>query len=130
MAPFVCPLSKNHSLNANSPICHTNSTFIVFTIISQQLVQIVFTGFLFGRYKGLPSMNNTLTRALFFSCLFVSFLSHTFSWSCRSLREPQKIFSVYSLVSPILLMDFSQTWFSTSPLYIYLSYCFQPKEHT
>ena len=32
-------------------------------------MQIAFTGFLFGRYKGLPSMNNIL-RACRFSCLF------------------------------------------------------------
>ena len=61
------PRSKNHPVNIYSCVHYTNSTFIVSTIVSQQLVQIVLTGFLFGHYEGLPFMNNTFTRALFFS---------------------------------------------------------------
>ena len=99
------PRSRNHPLNTNSPVYYTNSTFIVSTIVSQQLVQIVFTGFLFGRYKGLPSMNNIFTRASFFLILLLillSFSSHTFSWAWESLREPQKFsLFVHSLVCPI-----------------------------
>ena len=93
MARFMRPRSKNHPLNTNTPVYYTNSTFIVSTIISQQLVQIAFTGFLFGRYKGLPSMNNTFTCASFFLIILLSFSSHTFSWGCGSLREPRNIFS-------------------------------------
>ena len=92
----MCPCSKNHPLNTNSPVHYTNSTFIVSTIVSQQLVQIVFTGLLFGHYKGLPSMNITFTCALFFH-----FHRTLFSWSCRSLHELRKIFSVHSFVCPI-----------------------------
>ena len=101
--PFVRPRSRHHPLNTNPPIYYTNSTFIVSTIISQQLKQIVFTGFLFGHYKGLPSMNNIFMRTSFFLiCFFVSFSSHTFSWACGSLCEPQSFsLFVHSLVCPI-----------------------------
>ena len=93
----MCPRLKNHSLNTNSPVYYTNSTFIVSTIVSQQLVQIVFTGFLFGRYKGLHSMNNILCMSFF---CFIS--SHTFSWACKSLCEAWKFsLFVHSLVCPI-----------------------------
>ena len=95
------PRSKNHPLKTNYPIYHTNSTFIVSTIISQQLVQIVFTGFLFGHYKGLPSMNNTFTRASFFFLILIllSFLSHTFA---GAYVNPGRFYLfVHSLVCPI-----------------------------
>ena len=64
------PRLRNHPLNTILPIYYTNSTFIVSTIVFQQLVQIIFTGFLFGHYKGLPSMNNIFTRASFFKFYF------------------------------------------------------------
>ena len=86
------------------PVYYTNSTFIVSTIVSQQLVQMVFTSFLFGCYKGLPYMNNIFTLASFFSCLFVSFSSHTFLWTCESLQymNPGNFsLFVHSLVCPI-----------------------------
>ena len=55
-------------------------------------MQIVSTGFLFGRYKELPSMNNIFTCTSFFSCLFVSFHHTLFV----GLREPQKFFLEFS----------------------------------
>ena len=65
-------------------------------------MQIVFTKSSHGRYKGLPSMNIIFKRASFFSSLFLSFSSHTFSWACGSLREPRKFsFFMHSLVCPI-----------------------------
>ena len=69
-------------------------------------MQIIFIGSLHGHYKGLPSMNNIFTRALFFSFLFLSFIfiAHCtlFSWACESLCEPQKLsLFVNSLVCPI-----------------------------
>ena len=65
-------------------------------------MQIVSTGSSHGHYKRLPSMNIIFTHASFFSCLFLSFSSHTFSWACGSLREPRKFsLFVHSLVCPI-----------------------------
>ena len=113
---FTCLLNK------------INSTFIVSTIAYSKLVHIVFTGFWFGHYKGLPSMNNTFTDASFL------FSSHTFSWACGSLCEPWKYFSnslfVNSLVCPIphSFLDGFQPTLATSMLY--LSYYLQPKEST
>ena len=98
------PRSKNHSVNTSSPVHYTKSTFIVSTIISQQLVQIVFTGFLFGHYKGLPSMNNTFTRASFFSnsnSTFI-FIAHFFRELAGAYVNPGRFsFVVHSLVCPI-----------------------------
>ena len=95
-------LCAHTPLNTNSPVYYTNSTFIVSTITSQQLVQIIFTSFLFGRYKELPSMNNIFACMSFFF-LFVCFISsHTFSWACGSLCEPRSFsLFVHSLVCPI-----------------------------
>ena len=63
--------------------------------LSPKLMEIVFTGFWYGCYKGIPSMNILV-------CLFLSFSSHTFLWACGSLREPQKFsLFVHSLVCPI-----------------------------
>ena len=65
-------------------------------------MQIVSTGSSHGRYKGLPSLNIIFTRASFFSCFFVSFSSHTFSWACGSLRKPGSFsLLVHVLVCPI-----------------------------
>ena len=94
----MSPRLINHPLNTNSPIYYTNSTFIVSTIVSQQLVQIVFTSFLFGRYKGLPSFNNIFTRA-FFSCLFVTFHRTQLAGAC--VNPGSFSLFVHSLVCPI-----------------------------
>ena len=51
--------------------------------------------FLYAPYKGLLSINNILCACHFF--LFLSFLSHTFSWACGSLCEPQKFFQTFFL---------------------------------
>ena len=75
MAPFMRPHLKNHPLNTNSPVYYTNSTFIVSTIVSKQLMQIVFTSFLFGHYKRLPSMNNIFMYTSFFSNSNSTFIS-------------------------------------------------------
>ena len=93
------PRSKNYPINTNTSVHYTNSTFIVSTIVSQQPVEIVSTNFLFGRYKGLPSINNIFTRVVFFLCFFVSFSSHTFSWACVNPGRFSQF--VYSLVCPI-----------------------------
>ena len=84
----------------------TNSTFIVSTIASQQLVQIVYISFLFGCYKGLPSMNNIFTRTPFF--LFVSmflcfiFIAHFFRGFAGACMNPGSFsLFMYSLVCPI-----------------------------
>ena len=61
----------------------------VLIVVFPKLAQIVFTGFLYAPYKGLPSVNNIL-RARHFLCLFVN----TFSWPCGSLHEPWKLFSL------------------------------------
>ena len=96
--------SKNHPINTNTPVHYTNSTFIVSTIVSQQLVQIVFTSFLFERYKGLPSINNIFTHVSFFSSLFLCFIfiAHFFRGLAGACVDPG-IFSqfVYSLVCAI-----------------------------
>ena len=101
LRPFVCPCSRNHPLNTNSPVYYTNGTFIVSTIVSQQLVQIVFTGFLFGHYKGLPSINNIFTCVLIFSSAFI-FIAHFFRGLAGAYMNPV-IFSlfVHSLVCPL-----------------------------
>ena len=102
MAPVRAPTLKNHFLNTKSPVYYTNSTFIVSTIISQQLVQIVFTSFLFGHYKGLPSMSNIFTRASFFLVWLFHFIAHFFRGLAGAYMNP-KSFSlfVHSLVCPI-----------------------------
>ena len=95
------PRSKNLPVNT-SPVHYTNSTFIVSTIASQQLVQIVFTGLLFGRYKGLPSMNNSYfyARVVFSNSTFI-FIAHFFV-GLRELTRPRKFsLFVHSLVCPI-----------------------------
>ena len=68
MAPIHAPTLENHPLNTYLPIYYTNSTFIISTIISQQLMEIVFTSFLFGYYKGLPSMNNIFACTVPLKC--------------------------------------------------------------
>ena len=94
------PRSRNHPINTNTSVHYTNSTFIVSTIVSQQLVEIVFTGFLFGRYKGLPSINNIFTCASFFSLFH--FHRTLFLWACGSLLDPGRFSQfVYSLVCAI-----------------------------
>ena len=65
-------------------------------------MQIVFTGFLYGRYNGLPSMNNIFMRTSFSYSCFFHFHRTLFSWACGSLREPRKFsLFVHSLVCPI-----------------------------
>ena len=100
----MCPRSKNHPVNTSSPVHYTNSTFIVSIIVSQQLVQIVFTGFLFGRYKGLPCMNNTFTHVSFFSnsnSTFI-FIAHFFRGLAGASVNPGRFsLFVHSLVCPI-----------------------------
>ena len=129
MVPLVCSCSKNHPLKA---VCYTNSTFIVSTIISQQIVRIVFIGFLFGHYKGLPFMNNIFMRTSFFLILLIILLSFSrtlFLWACGSLREPHKIFSFcgFTCLSNNSLIS---GWISAKlgsalpPCMLYLSYCF------
>ena len=93
-----CKKLGSHTISYQSLLLSTivlnDTTFIVSIIVSPRLVQIVFTGSLYEHYKGLRSMNNIFTRTSFFLvCLFLSFLSHTFLWACRSLHEPQKFFS-------------------------------------
>ena len=87
------PHSRNHPLNTNSPVYYTNSSFIVSTIVSKQLVQIVFTSFLFGRYKGLPSMNKIFTHMSFFSnstnhSTFI-FIAHFFHGLAKAYVNPE-----------------------------------------
>ena len=84
---------KRHSLPARAfrfrsiPFCEIYPTF---------------TSFLYGCYKGLPSMNNIFMSASFSYSCFFHFHCTLFSWACGSLREPQKFFLfVYSLVCPI-----------------------------
>ena len=90
------PRSRNHPINTNTPVS---------TIVSQQLVEIVFTGFFFGRYKGLPSINNIFTRASFFySSLFLCFIfiAHFFRGLAGACVNPGRFSQfVYSLVCAI-----------------------------
>ena len=94
-----CAHAQNHPLSTNTPVYYTNSTFIVSTIVSQQLVQIVFTGFLFGRYKGLPSMNNIFTCTSFF--LIIHFHRILFRGLAGAYMNPRSFLFVHSLVCPI-----------------------------
>ena len=99
--------SKNHALNTNSPIYYTYSTFIVSTIVSQQLVQIVFTSFLFGRYAGLSSMNNILHVRRFFSNYSSYFnfhhtLFHGLAGAYMYVNPGRFSLFVHSLVCPII----------------------------
>ena len=93
--PFMHPRSKTIPLAPIHPFSKQMiATFIVSRITESTLVEIVFPSYLCAPYKGLPSINNILRRCHFFLCsLFLSFSSHTFSWTCRSLREPWKFFS-------------------------------------
>ena len=110
---------------------HLLSTQIIPSLYPQSLPSSLCRSFLFGRYKGLPSMNNIFTRAPFFSCLFLSFHRTLFV----GLRETRKFFLEFSLTC---LSNYSliSSWISVKlgsalhPCILYLSYCFQPKEHT
>ena len=103
--------------------------FIVSIIISLKLVQIVFTDILYGRYKNLPSFNNIFKCMSFFLC-FISL--HTFLWACRSCVNPGS-FSLLCIHLSVISWWISAKLDSALPLcycMLYLSYCFQPKEHT
>ena len=91
---FVRPHSKNHLLGTNSPIYSTNSTFIASIIVYSKLVQIVFTGFGYGHYKGLPSSIKFYALVIF-SCLLVSFIfiAHFFRGLAGACVNPGSIFS-------------------------------------
>ena len=114
MAPFVRPHSRNHPLNTNLPVYYTNSTFIVSTIVSQQLVQIVFTGFCLG-------IINIFTHSyIIFSNSTFIFITHFFV----GLRELNYVnpgsFSlfVHSLICPIthsFLYGFQPNWVQHFP---------------
>ena len=105
-----------------------------------ELVQIVFACFSYAPYSGLPSINNIFMCASFFLvCFFVSFSSHTFSWACGSLHEPQKFFSFCAFM--ITCLSNNSTHFVTDlisaklvsallPCMLYLSYYFQPEVNT
>ena len=92
---------KKPSPGTNLPIYLTNSTFIVSTIIYPKLMQIVFTGFLFGCYKGLPSMNNIFTCAslFLFHFHFHRILFRGLVRACVNLGSLS--YFVHSLVCPI-----------------------------
>ena len=98
-------------------------------------MQIVSTGLLYGRYKGLPSMNNIFTRMSFFSSLFLWFSLHTFFMGLRELAWTPKdfLFCAFTCLSNNSLIS---SWISAKlgsalpPYLLYLSYCFQPKENT
>ena len=69
-------------------------------------------------YKPLPPIKNIFTRASFFSCFFLHFHRTPFRGLAGAYVNPTLL--VHSLVCPIThssLDDFSQTWFSTSPMY-------------
>ena len=58
--------------------------------------------FLFGRYKGLPSMNNIFMRVSFFFLILLSFSSHTFRGLAGAYVNPGRFSPfVHSLVCPI-----------------------------
>ena len=77
--PFMLPYSKYHSLGTNSPVyLLTRSSAFRVRLIKCFLQPITFL-----------CMHHFSS---FFS-LFLSFSLHTFSWVCRSFREPQKFFS-------------------------------------
>ena len=100
--PFMHPHSKNHPLTTNLHVYYTNSTFIVSRIVSQQLVQIVFAGFLFECYKGLPSMNNIFTCVFFYLFLCFIFITHFFRGLAGACVNPRNFsLFVHSLVCPI-----------------------------
>ena len=70
-------------------VLHVNNSLIrhvVSTIIDLRFFAIYQTTLLQSPYRRPPSIENIFTRASFFS-LFLSFLSHNFSWACGSLRE-------------------------------------------
>ena len=74
-------------------LTHLFSKQIVSIIFSPKLIQIIFTGFWYGHYKGLPSMKNFCTCVIFhFLCLFLSILLHTFFVGLWELVNPGNIF--------------------------------------
>ena len=76
-------------------LCHLATFFCM---------QIVFTDFLFGHYKRLPSINNIFTRASFFSSLFLCFIfiAHFFHGLAGACVDPGRFSQfVYSLVCVI-----------------------------
>ena len=72
----------------------------------------------------------------FFLLLLLSFSSHTFSWVWGSLCKPRKIFSFCAFTCLSNNNSLISWWISAKlgsalpPCILYLSYCFQPKEHT
>ena len=101
-------LSTSHcDFNGTRLCAHARKTILFFIPIHLFTTQMVPSSypqlfpsslFLFGHYKGLPSMNNIIIFFLFVSLFH--FHRTLFSWACGSLHEPQKLF-VHSLVCPI-----------------------------
>ena len=89
----------NHILTTNKPAYLTNSTFIVFIIISLRLEQIAFTVSEDECYKGLLSMNNILRACHFF---FFHFHHTLFRELAGAYMNPGRFsLFVHSLVCPI-----------------------------
>ena len=57
------PMLKNYPLA-------TKSTFMVFRMVDQKFVKIIFTSFLYAPYKVPPSINNIFTHVSFYCTLF------------------------------------------------------------
>ena len=128
------PRLKNHPPGTHSLVYKTNSTFIVSTIIDLRFFPIDHTAFPQAPYKLTPSINNIFTCASFFSLflilsLFLSFIFivHFFVglWGLGgACVNPGSFFQILFLCIHLFvqqltyfLMDFSQTFISTSPMY-------------
>ena len=96
----IIPLASIHLFTKQ-----ITNTFIVCIIVYPKLVQIVFTGFWYGHYKGFPSINNIFMCALFFLVCFFDFHRTLFHRLAGACVNPGSIFSnslfVHSLVCPI-----------------------------
>ena len=92
-------LSTSHCEFNGARLCaHARKTILLI------LIQIIFTSFLFGHYKRLPSINNIFTRVSFFSSLFLCFVFiayffRGFAGACVDLGRFSQF--VYSLVCAI-----------------------------
>ena len=122
MAPFVRPRLKTIPL---API-HLFTKQMVPSLCPESLTRSLsrsFSPVLCVRLiRGFLPPKTFLCARRFFLCFFVSFSSHTFSWACGSLREPQEYFSnslfVHSLLCQITHLFLSQICVSTSLMYV------------
>ena len=131
VVPVCSPTLKKASPWYQLLIYSTNSTFIVSIIVYLKVVQIVFTGFGYGHYKGLPFINNIFTLVSFFLvCLFLSCSLHTFFVGRSIFSNSFCAFTCLSNNSLISWRISTKLGSALPPCMLYLSCYFQPKENT